>query len=56
MDSVSVAESRAERMIAACMKGAESGMIEVRGDGLTASEREEAERTARDLYGETSRP
>lgn len=43
---------RSERMIAAYMDGAETGMIEVRGYGLTPDERADAERVARDLYGE----
>jgi hypothetical protein len=46
----SVAESRAERMIRSFMEGAESGMVEARGYGLSASEREEAERLADYLY------
>jgi hypothetical protein len=49
-----VAETLSERMIRAYMEGAESGMVEVRGSGLTATEREEAELTARALYGETA--
>lgn len=48
----SVAESRAERLVRAYMEGAESGMVEVRGYGLTAEEREAAETQARALYGE----
>lgn len=48
----SVTDRRAERLIRAYMEGAESGMVEVRGYGLTASEREEAELTARALYGD----
>lgn len=43
---------RNERMIRAYMDGAESGMIEVRGYGLTPDERADAERVARDLYDE----
>lgn len=49
---MSVASTLSERLIRAYMDGAESGMVEVRGYGLTASEREEAELTARALYGE----
>ncbi len=52
MDTMIVAETLSERMIRAYMDGAESGMIEVRGYGLTATEREEAELTAHSLYGE----
>jgi hypothetical protein len=47
----SVAESRAERLVRAYMEGAESGMVEVRGYGLTAEEREAAEAQAQALYG-----
>lgn len=50
----SVAESRAERMVRSFMEGAESGMVEVRGYSLSATEREEAELTAHALYGETA--
>jgi hypothetical protein len=39
-------------MMRAFMEGAESGMVEVRGYGLNAEEREAAEREAVDLYGE----
>jgi alpha-D-ribose 1-methylphosphonate 5-triphosphate synthase subunit PhnI len=46
-----VAETLSERMIRSFMEGAESGMVEVRGYGLTASEREEAKLMARALYG-----
>ncbi len=53
MDTMIVAESRTERMIRAFMEGAESGMVEVRGYGLTAEEREEARREAVALYGES---
>lgn len=53
MDTTIVAESLSERMIRAYMEGAESGMVEVRGYGLTPDEREAAERKALSLYGET---
>jgi hypothetical protein len=39
-------------MVRSFMEGAESGMVEVRGYGLTAEEREAAEREAIALYGE----
>jgi hypothetical protein len=39
-----------ERLIRAYMDGAESGMVEVRGYGLTADERQDAEQEARYLY------
>lgn len=47
----SVAESRAERMIRAYCEGAESGMLECRGYGLSEDERVEAFRLAVRLYG-----
>lgn len=55
MDKSTIAETTTERMIRSFMEGAESGMVEVRGYGLTASEREDAEREARALYGEPER-
>lgn len=48
----SVAESRTERLVRAYMEGAESGMVDVRGYGLTAIERVEMEAEAAALYGE----
>lgn len=53
MDTTTIAhaESLSERMIAAFMEGAEAEMIALRGYGLTAEERENAEREAISLYG-----
>lgn len=51
MDTMIVAETLSERLIRSYMEGAESGMVEVRGYGLTASERADAEREAISLYG-----
>lgn len=56
VDSTSVAETerqrrQRERLRAAFMDGAEAGMVELRGYGLTVSEREEAETLADGLYG-----
>lgn len=53
MDAVSVAETRAEQMIAAYMEGTERGMVEIRGYRLTEDERLEAGALAARLYGET---
>lgn len=57
MDTVkdTVTDRRAKRMIAAYMEGAESGMLEVRGYGLTSTEREEAEKMAVAFYGPAER-
>jgi hypothetical protein len=52
----SVAESRAECLVRAFLEGAESGMVEVRGYGLTAEEREATEREAVALYGGLEEP
>jgi hypothetical protein len=43
-------------MIQSFMEGAESGMVEVRGYGLTSEERESAEREAITLYGGSEEP
>jgi hypothetical protein len=62
MDVVSVAVSaesrayRSERMIRSFMEGAESGMVEVRGYGLSAEEREAAVHEAYALYGVYGEP
>ncbi len=56
MDTMIVAETLSERMIRSFMEGAESGMVEVRGYGLTAEEREAAEREAVALYGVSEEP
>lgn len=53
MDTAIVAETLSERLIRSYLEGAESGMVEVCGYGLTATEREEAEITAHALYGES---
>lgn len=55
MESVeqTAAQSRAQRMIRAYMEGAERGMVEIRGYGLTENERLEAGALAARLYGET---
>lgn len=53
MDTAIVAETLSERLVPSYLEGAESGMVEVRGYGLTATEREEAELTAHALYSET---
>lgn len=52
MDSTSVAEGRTERMIRAFMEGVEAELLEIRGRGLTATEREEYEVEATAIYGE----
>ncbi len=49
----SVAESRAERLVRAYLEGAESGMVDIRGYGLTVEERAEMEAEAIALYGKT---
>lgn len=54
MDKGTIAEPTAKRLIQAYMDGAESGMVEVRGYGLTPDEREAAEREALRLYGEAA--
>lgn len=41
-----------QRLIRAYLEGAESGMVEVRGYGLSEDERHDAERQAHALYGE----
>ncbi|CAN5716589.1 hypothetical protein BH20ACT11_BH20ACT11_09240 [soil metagenome] len=46
----SVEQSKRERLARAFIEGAETGMVECRGYGLSASEREEAERLADYLY------
>ncbi|WP_047864508.1 hypothetical protein [Rubrobacter aplysinae] len=40
-----------QRLIRAYLEGAESGMVEARGYGLTEDERRDAERQAHALYG-----
>lgn len=56
MDSTTIAESKtetqAEREIRSFLEGAETGMIELRGYGLSEDERIEAEALADGLYGE----
>lgn len=44
--------TREQRLIRAYLEGAESGMLEVRGYGLSEDEWREAESTARSLYAE----
>lgn len=57
MDTTTIhhTDHRAERMIAAYMEGAETGMVEARGYGLSPDERADAEKMARALYGEPER-
>jgi hypothetical protein len=45
-------ETRADRMIRAYLEGCESGMVEIRGYGLSEDEKVEAFRLAVRLYGE----
>lgn len=53
MIEVRVQPTRAERLIRAYCEGAESGMIEARGYGLSEDEQVEALREAVKLYGDT---
>ena len=53
MDSKSVAETRTEGEIAAFMAGVEAELIEIRGRGMTISERAEYRAEAVAIYGET---
>lgn len=55
MAEKSVAEKR-ERLARAFVEGAETGMVEIRGYGLTVAEREEAERLAAYFYLEPESP
>ena len=52
MDSISVAEGRTERMIRAFMEGVEAELLEIRGRGLTVTERVEYEAEAVAIYSE----
>ena len=50
MIQISVAQTIEERQIQAFVRGADEEMIEVRGYGLTETERAETEANAREIY------